>query len=132
MNYLVDTHIFLWILFSPHQISHKVQTLLFESEVNKFVSVITFWEISIKFSLKKLDLNNVLPDSLPAIAKNTGFEHLNLDPKTAATFYELPKGANKDPFDRMLAWQAIAENCILITKDKGFAEYKKFRLQTVW
>ena len=133
MNYLIDTHLLLWSLFSPGVISKKVKGILSESEATKFVSVISFWEIAIKFSLGKLDLKDVLPDSLPKIAKDARFEILDLDIETAASFYRLPKAVNKDPFDRMLAWQVINKDCYLLTKDKDFADYKKgYGLKIVW
>lgn len=94
--------------------------------------MITFWEISLKYSLGKIDLRGVLPDGLPAIAKDTGLEILNLDSDTASTFYKLSKIGQKDPFDRMLAWQAIREDCVLLTRDKEFSGYKADGLNIVW
>lgn len=131
MNYLVDTHIFLWSLFSSKKISKKAKDLLLDSELTKIVSAITFWEISLKFSLGKLDLNGVLPDKLPDIAKEAGFEILNLDYDIAASFYKLPKLKNKDPFDRMLAWQAICMDYHLLTQDQDFVKFKEHGLKIV-
>ena len=132
MSYLVDTHILLWSIFSPQMISQKVKKVLSEAESIKFVSVITFWEIAIKFSLGKLDLKGVLPDALPAIAKDTRFEILDLNTETAASFYKLQKLGNKDPFDRMLAWQAISKDFYLLTRDKSFSVYSNLGLKIVW
>ncbi len=131
MNYLVDTHIFLWAIFSPKKLSRKVRGILVDQELTKYVSIISFWEIALKFSLGKIDLTGVLPDSLPTIAKDTGFEILNLETDTASSFYKLPRIKNKDPFDRMLAWQAICNNYILLTQDKGFFEYKDQDLEII-
>lgn len=132
MNYLVDTHILLWSLFSPRRVSKKVKDILSESETAKFVSVISVWEIAIKFSLGKLDLKGVLPDLLPTIIKNARFEIMDLNTETAASFYKLPKIGNKDPFDRMLAWQAISRSFCLLTKDRDFGDYKDYGLKIVW
>ncbi len=132
MKHLVDTHVFLWTVLSPKRISKRVKIILLDTELTKYVSIITFWEISLKFSLGKIDLRGVLPDKLPTIARNTGFEILNLDLETVSSFYKLPKIRNKDPFDRMLAWQAIREDCILLTRDKEFSGYKDEGLNTVW
>lgn len=132
MNYLADTHVFLWTVLSPKKISQRVRAILLDLEVTKKVSIITFWEISLKFSLGKIDLRNVSPDKLPIIAKETGFEILNLDLDTASTFHKLPKRNHKDPFDRMLAWQAIREDCVLLTRDKEFSAYKDDGLNIVW
>lgn len=132
MKLLVDTHVFLWVVFSPKKISGKAKDLLLNKELIKTVSAITFWEISLKFKLDKLKLTGVLPDELPVIAKETGFEILNLDGDTAASFYQLPRIKDKDPFDRMLAWQAMREGCYLLTKDLGFAGYQNYGLKTIW
>ena len=132
MKYLVDTHVFLWVILSPKKVSNRVRDILIDPQFSKYVSIITFWEISLKFSLKKIDLEGVLPDDLPAAAKYTGFEILNLDSEMASSFYKLPKIGSKDPFDRMLAWQAISNDYYLVTKDKDFDKYKDRGLKIVW
>lgn len=129
MNYLVDTHIFLWAIISPKKIPQKIRKILNDPEPTKFVSALSFWEISLKFSLHKIDLAGILPDKLPAIVKETGFEIIDLDADTASSFYKLPILKNKDPFDRMIAWQAICNDFHLLTKDKDFATYTKHGLK---
>lgn len=132
MNYLADTHIFLWATLSSQKISKRVRDILIDPELTTYVSAISFWEISLKYQLGKIDLTGIYPDELPAVAKDTGFEILSLDAETAATFYKLPKRRNKDPFDRMLAWQAIRYGYRLLTKDQGFEDYKDHGLNIVW
>jgi len=56
---------------------------------------------------------------------------LNLDAELAAKFCKLKKLKNKDPFDRMLAWQAINEGYVLLSKDSTFDDYKEFGLKKV-
>lgn len=132
MKLLVDTHIFLWILFAPKKISKRIKDLLSDSETAKYISSITFWEISLKYQLGKLKLAGFLPDELLSVAEKAGFEILNLDAETAAAFYKLPKFKDKDPFDRMLAWQALCKDCHLLTKDSAYASYKNYGLKTIW
>lgn len=132
MNYLADTHLFLWTIFSPKKISKRVRNIANDLEAIKYISIITLWEISLKFSTGRIDLGKILPDDLPNIAKDTGFEILGLDTDTVTSFYKLPKLKNKDPFDRMLAWQAISGNFILLTKDTGFESYIRYGLKTDW
>lgn len=109
-----------------------MKKILIDSETVKYVSTITFWEIALKYQLGKIDLMGVYPDDLLSVAKSSGFEFLNLGFAEASTFYKLPILKTKDPFDRMLAWQAINKNCILVTKDSDFAVYKKHCLKVVW
>lgn len=128
MNYLVDTHIFLWVLFFPAKISKPIKKILADPETVKYISVITFWEISLKFSLRKIDLTGILPDNLPKLAQDSGFKIWELNSETASTFHKLPVAKNRDPFDRMLAWQTICGNYTLLTQDKSFMEYENQNL----
>lgn len=129
MNYLADTHIFLWVLFSPQKISPKLKKIFLNGEEAKYISSITFWEISLKFGLGKLELKGILPEELPSLAKDTGFNILNPTAQILSSSYKLPKIENKDPFDRLLAWQAIQQNFCLLTADKGFRDYKDHGLK---
>lgn len=70
--------------------------------------------------LDKIDLVGILPEQLPDIAKKANFDIIDLDVKTASSYHKLPKTSNKDPFDRMLAWQAITKDYSLLTKDADF------------
>lgn len=132
MKHLLDTHIFLWAIFEPEKIPKKMKAHILDPESDNYISVITFWEISLKYQLGKIDLKGIFPDTLPKIARNDGFELLDLNIDTVSSFYKLPKIKNKDPFDRMLAWQAINENCYLLTKDPDFSSYKDYGLKVAW
>ena len=132
MNYLIDTHVFLWAISVPEKLSKKTKNLLLDVDSTKYISLITFWEISLKFSTGKLDLKGDLPGNMLFMAKRVGLEVLDLDIDTVSSFYKLPKLGNKDPFDRMLAWQAINSDCYLITKDKDFDKYRDHGLKTIW
>ncbi len=128
MKYLIDTHIFLWSLFSPQKIFKVARQILMESENRIFVSTITFWEISLKYSLKKLKLEGITPNELPESAMTMNYEILSLKAEDAASFYRLPRISHKDPFDRMIIWQAIREKMVLISKDSKMSAYEKYGL----
>ena len=97
-----------------------------------FISAVSFWEISMKFSLGRLELTHCSPDDLPAIAKQMGIEQLVLDNDLAARFHRLPRLIHKDPFDRMILWQAIEKKLCLISKDRQFDHYKQYGLRVLW
>ena len=80
-----------------------------------------------KYALGKLLLTNVLPDALPDISRQMDLETMDVDADTASTFYRLPRTTHKDPFDRLVVWQAIKKNVTLVTKDKGHR-----RLSEAW
>ena len=132
MNYLVDTHIFLWSILLSKRIPKEIQNILTDPQHSILVSDVSFWEISIKYQLKKLDLNTISPYALPEIAGRAGYEILHLDTITVSSFYKLPKLKNKDPFDRMLVWQAIQEGLILVSKDSDFKMYEQYGLRVLW
>lgn len=129
MNIILDTHIFIWALFEPEKIPKKLRFLILDPQSTSYISIITFWEISLKFQLGKLDLAGILPDALPDFAKKAGFEIMELSSETASSFYKLPRLKNKDPFDRMLTWQAIQNDCQLVTKDQDFTSYQEYGLK---
>ena len=72
------------------------------------------------------------PDDLLEVINDMGFEKLSLTLEEAALFYQLPRISHKDPFDRMLIWQAISHNLILISKDTQFENYSQYGLQIIW
>jgi PIN domain nuclease of toxin-antitoxin system len=132
MEYLLDTHSFLWAVFEPKKLSQSARTFITQPENRIVVSSITFWEISLKSALGKLELVNCLPDALPEIASRIGLELIDLEADIAASFYRLPRQPHKDPFDRMIVWLAIQKKLILISKDKTFSAYAGYGLQTAW
>ena len=96
------------------------------------VSVVSFWEISLKYSIGRLDLGNVTPEDFPALVRQSGFDILPLADTDAATFHNLPRKEHKDPFDRLIIWPAITPKLTLISQDRAFSAYRKNGLRGVW
>jgi len=132
MNCLLDTHSFLWSAFSSRKLSKKAKTAIVDPENDIFVSAVSFWEISLKFTLGKIELNGITPEKLPDIASRMGYEMLAMSSADAASFHRLPLLSHKDPFDRMLVWQAINQHKTLISRDKGITEYVQYGLDVLW
>ena len=132
MTYLLDTHTFLFCAFDSPKLGKKARQLIVNRENSIFVSVVSFWEISLKFSLGKLSLKNISPEEIPLICEEMGFEILELSAPDAASFFELQTLQHKDPFDRMLIWQAIRRKLTLISKDASFKEYESLGLKVVY
>lgn len=128
--YLIDTHIFLWLIFEPAKIDNLKLEILKNPKNKIYISSITFWEISLKYNLGKLELNGLRPEELPTVAQKMGLEILEIDTNTMASFYKLPKvNTHKDPFDRIIIWKCINDNLTLISKDRKFPEYEKYGLK---
>ncbi len=139
MNYLLDTHTLIWSIIYPDKLSPKIRKIIKSKDNTFWVSAIVFWEISLKYAIGKLDLKGTTPDELYEYSNRAGFIILDLSSATAASVYKLTRlgnkqsfSTNKDPFDLMLAWQAITGDYILVTNDSGFAGYKNYGLKTVW
>ena len=132
MNYLLDTHTFLWAVFSPNKLSTKARNEIRSAENQVCISLVSFWEISLKYTLGKIELANCTPADMPDIATQMGLEIIQLGVQETASFYQLPKVAHKDPFDRMIIWQAIQQQLVLISKDTSFPEYREFGLNVLW
>jgi len=132
MNILLDTHLFLWSLFTPDKLSKAVIREIKSPNNDVAVSVVTFWEISLKYALGKLELTGVKPEELPDFAAQMNLEILLITAAEASTFHKLPRLSHKDPFDRIIIWQAIQRKMTLVSKDRDFKAYRKFGLRTFW
>ena len=132
MIYLLDTHTFLWAAFSPENLSPAASKEIRLAENQIYLSTISLWEISLKYALGKMTLENCKPDDMPDIALQMHIQLIQPTDKETASFYRLPRTAHKDPFDRMIIWQAIQQQIALISKDTHFADYEKFGLSVLW
>lgn len=132
MTYLLDTHTFLWSTFSQHRLSSRSHAAITDPGNDVLVSTVTFWELALKYGLGKIKLKGTTPEELPAAATSMGFGVLPLNASEACSFHRLPRDKHRDPFDRMLVWQAISERIPLITKDPELAVYSHEGLIVFW
>ncbi|WP_419800839.1 type II toxin-antitoxin system VapC family toxin [Mucilaginibacter sp.] len=132
MNYLLDTHVLLWAINDDTKLSENVKERIKDIENSIFVSAISFWEISLKFSLGKLKLKGFMPDDLTELSTKIGFKLIPLLHDVCGSYHHLISTIHRDPFDRMLIWQAIKQNYILITKDNKANLYIGSGLKTLW
>lgn len=129
MNVIIDTNILLFILFDEKKLS-KREIAVIEDENNQIIiSSISLFEISLKFSINKLKLNNITPDRIPDLLIRSGYDIENIDYITFSTFYKLPTEYHKDPFDRLLIWESIRKGYFILTKDNEFINYEKYGLK---
>lgn len=85
-----------------------------------FVSMITFWVMSIKYSVGKIDLGAYSVEDFLDTAIKSQFSISQLDPMDAATGYQLPwKESHSDPFDRMLIWKALRNDFYIVGISKN-------------
>jgi len=116
--YLADTHVILWSWHQPHDLPARYAAIL-DSGAIVFASIVSIWEISIKAGLGKLKT----VDNVGGRLEQTGFKLLPIETRHAEAVRHLPHH-HRDPFDRMLIAQAMAENLQLLTVDRNFAAYE--------
>lgn len=126
MNYLLDTHTFLWFLEGNENLSDEARSAIENPNNISFISIASIWEIAIKLNLGKLRLDIKLEDLKTEIIKN-GFEILPLDFEHIIKLSNL-EAVHKDPFDRIIISQAICEKCTIISRDSNFNLYKNVNL----
>ena len=122
MDLLIDTHVLIWFITDDIKLPPKMRQIIENIENDCFVSIATYWEIAIKHSLGRLDLNSGL-ENIFQIIEETGFEILPITVNQILNNARL-EFHHKDPFDRIIIAQAISENLSMITKDEQFKEYK--------
>jgi PIN domain nuclease of toxin-antitoxin system len=118
VNYLLDTHAFLWMLSAPERLGKEAAAVIQNPDRAVFVSAVTSVEISIKRALGKLDA----PLGLSAEILARGLQELPLRYSHGERMASLPFH-HYDPFDRMLVAQAIEEQLTLITGDRKMEPY---------
>ncbi len=118
MRLIIDTHIFLWALSDPKRI-HKDQLTEIEMRANIiYVSSISIAEMMIKASIGKLDISF---DPV-AMVEKCGFESLDFRSEDALHLKDMPFH-HRDPFDRMLIAQSMANQYPIVTDDQKFQAY---------
>ena len=119
--YILDKHTLLWF-FDGDEILSSLAKDIIQTEDNVYVSIVSFWEIAIKQSIKKLELENS-PSELITLAEQQAINILQISPKHLDVIKTLEKIHN-DPFDRLIVAQAQCENMTIITKDLIIPKYK--------
>jgi len=131
MILLVDTHILLWSFLETNKLSNNIKSILLDTNNEIYYSPISLWEISIKYGLKKLNLNGGTPDDFFKELENSYYHCKAINASDLITNYKLPI-YHKDPFDRFLIWEAIRNNFILISVDESMELYKQEGLKVIF
>ncbi len=124
MTYLLDTHYMLWAIAETKKLSKPIKDIITDPDNRIIVSTISFWEVSLKSSIGKLDISGFSPEDLPGACLLAGFEIVVLSAEDSSTYHTLKATHHKDPFDRMLIWQAIRNNYTLISADSNVKKYQ--------
>lgn len=124
---LIDTHVWLWLVFAEPYIKPSVQEALqlASTEQNLYLSPISMWEIALKHSRGKLALDRPVRQWLTHAATLPGLQLASITPSVAAECAELPVDFHGDPADRIIAATARSEGLTLVTHDKALIQLAK-------
>ena len=118
MKLLLDTHVLIWCFENNRRLKGPVREAITDSNNTVFVSAASTWELSIKSALGKISI----PDDLEVQRERCDFKALSVSIQHTLALKNLPDH-HRDPFDRLLIAQAMAESLTLVTHDPVIWSY---------
>ena len=129
---IIDTHVWLWLLHDPSQLSNaaRAQIDIEEAQNGILVSAISVWKIAEKSSLGKLALPLPIEDWYALAKSHSGIVIEALNPEDAIDSIQLPGDFHKDPADRIIVAMSRRYDVPLITCDNNILRYP--HVKTIW
>ncbi len=128
MKLLLDTHVFLWLNDDTERLSQTVKELCSSGEHEFYLSIVSPWEMQIKYQLGKLSLAMPIAELINKNTQENNINLLQLNLSHISYLEQLP-AHHKDPFDRIIIAQAIIEGMTIVTIDHLFVDYP---VRVVW
>jgi PIN domain nuclease of toxin-antitoxin system len=119
---LLDTHAFLWWVEGTPTLGRRARAAVANPDNDVFISMASCWELAIKLSLGKLRLSQRLDRFIPDQLTVNGFSLLAVELRHVVGVADLPFH-HRDPFDRLLAAQALQEQLTIVSNDRVFRRY---------
>ncbi len=128
MKILLDTHVFIWLIDGSDKLSANALQTFLDSENDIYFSAVSYWEICIKQSIRKLNLTKNWPHLFDREIVENDIKWLKIEQKHCRGIIHLPM-IHRDPFDRLLISQALYEKMTILTTDQQISQYA---VQTIW
>ena len=125
--YLIDTCAFLWYLEGNEKLSPRAAAII-NSSAEISLSLTTLWEIAIKKTIKKLDLNQSTA-ALLSICERAGIRTIPIRVEYFDVIQKLPL-IHSDPFDRLILATALQDKLVILSNDQKMKLYPG--VQVVW
>ncbi|NJO16790.1 MAG: type II toxin-antitoxin system VapC family toxin [Thioploca sp.] len=122
MKILLDTCSFLWFVTDSPQLTAVAREIFKNVDNAVYLSVISAWEMIIKYQLGKLPLPKDPMSFIEIQRQLHHIESLSLDESSVSQLIKLPD-LHRDPFDRILICQAIEKDLIILTPDPWIQQY---------
>jgi PIN domain nuclease of toxin-antitoxin system len=121
VRFLLDTHVWLWMLAEPDRLGASVEWLT-DGRSDLLLSAASTWELTIKSGLGRLELPEPVAEYVPDRVRATRVTPLAIEHRHTLEVAALPP-LHRDPFDRLLVAQARVEDVPLVTADRRLADY---------
>ena len=128
MRVLLDTNAVLWWFAGDPKLPDDVRNLVSRDDTMVLVSAASAWEICTKVRIGKLPTAQILCEDFLGFMTRYQFEPLAITVEHGRLAGQMA-GAHKDPFDRMLAAQALVEDVPIVTNDRAF---EGFGVKVIW
>lgn len=128
MRVLLDTCTLIWATLSPSALSRVAQSVIAEESNTILVSAASAWEIATKVRVGKLSGAERLERDFIGVAEAAGYTLVAIDAATALRAGRLV-AAHRDPFDRMIAAQALSQDIAVLTPD---SQFDQFAVRRIW
>ena len=128
MNFLLDTHAFLWFITDDPALSAKARSVIADGENEVWLSAASAWEITVKYGLGKLPLPDEPDRYVPLMRSRSGIELLPIGEVEVCQVHKLPPH-HRDPFDRIIVAQANCHGMVIVTDDAMIGRYP---VRTLW
>jgi len=128
MRLLLDTHILVWLLIDDDRVSETVLRHVRSLRNQVYVSAISAYEIGLKFQRGRWPEVAPLALGFEQICEESGFEILLVSARHAREAGAL-RLDHRDPFDRLLAAQAVAEDMPILSADPAL---DLFGVERIW
>lgn len=122
MKLLLDTHALLWFLNGDSQLSSVACELIEDQDNERFLSVVSLWEMAIKMSIGKLTQRSSFDDLINGPIKDNAIDLLPIRSAHLDTLTTLPFH-HRDPFDRLIIAQSMVEQMPIVSRDLAFDTY---------
>lgn len=124
MRVLLDTHLLLWSVARSRRLPKVARAIVLDDSNDVYFSAASVWEITIKSALGRSNFR-ADPEALVRALFRSGFYELPVTAAHAVRVAKLP-AVHRDPFDRLLLAQSLAEPLTLVTNDAQLAKYGSF------
>ena len=127
MNYLLDTHTFIWFIEDDASLSPTAKALIEDGNNVIYLSLASIWEMAIKVNLGKLRFNKPFDEFIKMQLQLNNIKLLEIELEHTLYLADLPLH-HRDPFDRLIITQALLNNLPLLGVDTAFDSYSIVRI----